>query len=290
MLENLSHTRQRVVISLFIVILLVSIISFSSLPWMKPIVALFVAAIVGTSLWEYYQIAKAKGMLPLVSLGVTAALLYVFSIYAVIEHPPLALLPKVVLAVSFLLLFLYFFITEREPLVNLAITIFGLAYLALPLGLLLKINYFFPEGSNQHGQAWLYFLLLVTKLTDTGGFFVGKYFGKRKLAQHISPKKTIEGAVGGLFFALIASILIPLLANFVNGQTVIQLTFLQSIYLGLGIGILGQIGDLGESLLKRDAGVKDSNHLPGLGGILDMVDSLVFTTPLVYFFMQQQFG
>lgn len=290
MLDNLSHTGQRIVISLIIVTLLVGIISFSQLPFMRPVIALFVASIVGTSLWEYYQIAKAKGMQPLVSLGVTAALIYVFSIYAAIEHPALVYLPKIILAISFLLLFLYFFITEREPLVNLAITIFGLAYLALPLGLILKINYFFPTESSQHGQAWLYYLLFVTKITDTGGFFVGKYMGKHKLAEQISPKKTVEGAIGGLIFALVISILFPPLMNVLNGQTVIDMTLGQSIFLGIGIGVLGQIGDLGESLLKRDAGVKDSNQLPGLGGILDMVDSLVFTTPLVYFFMQLQFG
>ena len=118
-------------------------------------------------------------------------------------------------------------------------------------------------------------MIVVTVMTDVGAYFAGKKFGKKKLAPNLSPGKTIEGAAGGLMLALIAS----LVMYFINSA---HLSFFMAVLLGILFGIVGQAGDLAESLLKRDAGVKDSNGLPGLGGVLDIVDSLLFTAPLTY--------
>lgn len=126
-------------------------------------------------------------------------------------------------------------------------------------------------------------------MTDMGAFFVGKKLGRHQLAAQISPKKTVEGAIGGLVTAVISSALIPPLASWIDSPFALQVTLWQTLILGCLIGILSQIGDLGESLLKRDAGIKDSNQLPGLGGVLDMIDSLVFTLPLGYFFLYTHF-
>jgi phosphatidate cytidylyltransferase len=125
----------------------------------------------------------------------------------------------------------------------------------------------------------------VTKITDVGAYFVGRLWGKTKLSPTLSPKKTVEGAAAGFISAVIASILIHFAGRqFFNSH--FGLSFVESIWLGMLIGVFGQIGDLAESLLKRDAVVKDSNTLPGLGGVLDMVDSLLFTAPIVYFFIR----
>ena len=122
-------------------------------------------------------------------------------------------------------------------------------------------------------------------MTDTGGFFIGKKFGKEKLAPYISPKKTWEGALGGFVAAIFSSIAVVFFASIFDPEA-FGLTLWQSIWLGAGIGICAQIGDLSESLLKRDGGIKDSNQVPGLGGMLDIVDSLVFSAPLVYIFLK----
>ena len=168
---------------------------------------------------------------------------------------------------------------------NLAITLFGIIYLTLPISCALRINYFFPEQAAQDGRLWLAYVLLVTKMTDIGAYFCGKTLGKNKLAPSISPKKTIEGALGGLGAALITSLIFTLLASTL---TIFPMSFLQSIWIGIAMSVLAQLGDLSESLLKRDAGVKDSSHLPGLGGMLDIVDSLIFTLPLMYLLLKME--
>lgn len=289
MLEGLSPTKQRIVIGALVSTLAFLLVYFSYYPIVKPLIFLTIASIVGIALWEFYQITKAKDFEPLVKMGIAASTLYVLAVFLTTFSPKLALLPQIVFFVCFLLIFFRFFFEARQPLLNLAITIFGIVYLALPLSQMIQINYFFPPLGDQQGQLWLFYLILVTKMTDIGGFFIGKKFGKHKLAKYISPKKTIEGSIGGLVLALTTSILFPIIINSYTDRG-IELSLQQSIYLGIGMGVLAQIGDLGESLLKRDAGVKDSNQLPGLGGFLDMVDSLIFTTPLIYFFLQTQYG
>ena len=101
-------------------------------------------------------------------------------------------------------------------------------------------------------------------------------------------KKTWEGALGGLCFAVLTSLLTTLLLVTIDPD-MFKLTLWQSIWVGGALGIIGQCGDLAESLLKRDGGIKDSNRLPGLGGILDTVDSLVFTAPFMYIFLKFYF-
>ncbi len=129
------------------------------------------------------------------------------------------------------------------------------------------------------GAAWIYATFAVTWASDTGAYFAGRAFGKHKMAPLLSPKKTWEGFVGGTIASIAAGIGIVALLG-------MQLTIVQMIVLGvIGAGG-GTLGDLAESLLKRQAGVKDSGNLiPGHGGLLDRVDSLLFTAPLVYYLL-----
>jgi len=130
----------------------------------------------------------------------------------------------------------------------------------------------------EKGKYWVLFLLLVCKGGDGGAYLLGKRFGKHRLIPRISPYKSREGAVAGL----LCSILIALLSNLFF----LKLSYLHSLLLGGICGVLGQIGDLAESLLKRDAEVKDSGRVfSGLGGSLDLIDSLLFTAPVVYFYL-----
>jgi phosphatidate cytidylyltransferase len=132
------------------------------------------------------------------------------------------------------------------------------------------------------GRGWIAYLLVVTKITDIGAYFAGSLWGRRKLAPQISPGKTVEGAIFGLASAVSASYVFHL---FSQGRS-FQLTTLEWVSFGLILGAIGQFGDLSESLLKRDANKKDSNTLPGLGGVLDAVDSLLFNTPILYLYLK----
>jgi phosphatidate cytidylyltransferase len=236
------------------------------------------------ALLEYYHLAVKKNFKPLIFLALGMTTAYVIATYLAIQHARLAALPQFILLGSLLLFFLAFFNRQQSPLVNLAITLFGIIYLTIPLTCGLQINYFFAADSPQDGRYWLAYVLTVTKMTDIGAYFCGKSFGKNKLLPHISPKKTIEGAIGGLAASLLTSLFFHffLLPSF-------SLTIWQSIWMGLTISVLAQLGDLAESILKRDAGVKDSNQLPGLGGALDMTDSLVFTLPFMYLLLKTWF-
>ncbi len=125
-------------------------------------------------------------------------------------------------------------------------------------------------AAHPRGLAWLLTALLITWLSDTGAYMTGRSFGKRPLAPHISPKKTVEGAIGGLIAAAITAIICVLAFGLGLNPGVAAL-------LGIGLSLIGIAGDLTESLIKRQSGVKDSGNLiPGHGGMLDRIDALVF--------------
>lgn len=131
-----------------------------------------------------------------------------------------------------------------------------------------------PNGFN-----FVLLVLVATWSTDTFAYFVGSHFGKRKLARVISPNKSVEGSIGGAAGSILAALIV--------GWAGQQLSVWDCVVLGIGIGIIGQLGDLLESAFKRMTGVKDSGKLiPGHGGILDRLDSLYFTAPLVYYYLK----
>jgi len=131
------------------------------------------------------------------------------------------------------------------------------------------------------GRNWVFFALFATWASDTTAFFIGRRFGRHKLAPNISPGKTWEGSVGGIVGAIIVSILF-----FTPTPFHLPLVYWQAIVLSILVSIFGQIGDLVESLLKRNMGVKDSGRLmPGHGGILDRLDSIIFAGIVVYYYV-----
>jgi len=278
--------KQRLLISSLGIAGLIICIYFSFSPIFKPIFILLNAAFISLALHEYYRLCKLKNYQPPVYLGIGSAIAYVIALSFSFHRIYLSGLPSLVLLFSFLLFFLFYFKRQASSLSNLAVTLFGFVYLVIPLSCILRINYFFPPEASEDGRLWLAFVLITSKMTDVGGYIVGKCFGRTKLAPTISPKKTIEGSLGGAAAALTTSILFALAAPFGETASSYTMTLWQSIWLGLLIGTLAQLGDLAESLLKRDAGVKDSSHLPGLGGVLDIADSLVFTLPLMYLMLE----
>lgn len=154
----------------------------------------------------------------------------------------------------------------------------GIFYIVLLLSYLLLLR------SLEYGSLWLLLLFLAVWLNDTAAYFAGLSFGKRKLYPKVSPKKSIEGFVGGLVGSIAAAVLAKIL--FLH-----QLSLMDSLIIALAVGTLGPLGDLVESMLKRSSSVKDSGSLiPGHGGILDRVDSILFTAPFVYYFVVSRYG
>jgi phosphatidate cytidylyltransferase len=285
-IKRMADLNRRLMVSLVLGIIVASLIAFSTFPFVSLLLMLSVATLAGIGTWEYAQLAVAKGIKPATRWMVLLAVAQVAALYTSLVFVDFPQLPILVLAVAIVLFFLLHFRDSTDALFTIAVEFFGVAYVAAPLSLMLGVLYpIAHQGIPQEGRWWLVYLILVTKITDVGAYFVGRLWGKHKLSPHLSPKKTVEGAVAGFIAAVLASMLIYYSGrHFFDGNFELRLS--ESIWLGMLIGVFGQIGDLAESLLKRDAVVKDSNSLPGLGGVLDMVDSLLFTTPIVYFFIR----
>ncbi len=172
----------------------------------------------------------------------------------------------------------YFMLTrpfpEKARTAEPAWAVLGGAYVVLPVLMLFHIHLFFPEG-----RTWVFFILLVIFSSDTGAFYVGKALGKHKLYEALSPNKTWEGAVGGLLSSLLVAALF--LRIFPVREVGIPI-----LLLAVFLSAAGQIGDLVESMLKRNRGIKDSGKaLPGHGGLLDRVDGLLFGIPIFYAYL-----
>ncbi len=170
-------------------------------------------------------------------------------------------------------------VTER-----LGLTVLALAYVGLLLSFVVQLRFLGPNGA--WGIPALASLIIVVKMCDIGAYTVGRLFGRHKMTPVLSPGKTIEGAIGGLAFACLGSWLAIklLLPAVVTNETASPAPAWGWIVYGLAVGAAGIIGDLAESLLKRDLGRKDSSAwLPGFGGVLDIVDSILLAAPVAYF-------
>lgn len=282
----MADLSSRLTASISVGVCVTILIIFSPMHFVSFLLMFFVAGVSAIGVWEYAQLAIAKKRRPATRLMIAIAILEVIALYISLVFVDLPQLPILVVALGVIAFFINRFKKVIGALNEIAIEFFGIVYVAVPLSLILGVLYPNPHhGSPQEGRWWLLYLIVVTKIADIGAYFVGRLWGKNKLCPSLSPQKTVEGAIAGFIGTVCASVAIHKLAVYMQADW-FHLSFSESIWLGMLIGILGQIGDLAESLLKRDAVVKDSNTLPGLGGVLDMVDSLLFTTPVVYFFLQ----
>jgi phosphatidate cytidylyltransferase len=174
---------------------------------------------------------------------------------------------------------------DDEPLRTMAYTLFGLLYVLWLFNFITKILYLTPRGVDGivTGQFYVLYLIAVTKFSDMGAYLTGSAIGRHLMSPHISAKKTWEGFFGALVFALVCSLALFKLMP----RQLSMLTWTHATMLGLLLGFAAIIGDLAESIIKRSTGVKDSgNLLPGIGGALDLIDSLLFTAPLLFFYLR----
>ncbi len=283
MSKKLADLYKRAFVSFVTILVIGSLIWFSTNPVMAWILVSCVCLMTAAAVWEYANLVKLKGFAFSSLLMIVVALCLVISFYLVQKGLDFPDLPVLVLALGAGAFFITHFTDTEDALVHIAVEFFGVCYVAIPMSFMLGI--LFQMGSVQDGRWWLFYLIAVTKVTDIGAYFVGRLWGKRRLAPHLSPRKTVEGALAGFICAILTSLGLAYLGTNTIGPT-FHLSVYHALLLGILMGIFGQIGDLSESLLKRDAAVKDSNKLPGFGGVLDMIDSLIFTAPIVYFFLK----
>jgi len=226
-------------------------------------------AVIGLGLVEFYRMLDGKGFPCAKWIGVPVGVVLPVAFYGGGPVTQAAAAAIVVLTVS---MGLFMRQDLAISLQSAAYTLLGVFYVSWLLSHVLWLRLL------AEGQYYVFYVFLVVWLGDAVALYVGTLLGRHPLAPSISPRKTVEGAIGGLLGSLSGALLgkLLLLGHF---------TMLQSLVSGGMLAVLGQLGDLSESLLKRGAGVKDSAHLiPGHGGILDKVDGILFSAPAMYYY------
>ena len=259
--------KKRVITALLgISILIVAVWFDQPLPWFTVLAAIWGLLAV----LEFYKLVNMAKVPPLTYFGLIWSLLFILSPHFNYNFlAPLLLISAIVLSLIWLLLHR----RRKVVFISWAWTVGGIIY----IGWLL--SYFVALRGLDDGRDWVFLALFTTFASDTTAFFVGRALGKHHLAPHISPGKTWEGAFAGVLGAIIVSLL---LVNLLS----LPLGYGGATLMGLLISVFGQLGDLVESLFKRNMGVKDSGKLiPGHGGFLDRIDSVLFAGIVVYYYV-----
>lgn len=249
--------------------------------------AILFLAVLGTR--EAYGLAEARGWRPFQLPGLVAAAILILAAGALGSYQawaPVALAVIVVLVPGTLAGAVFRRGPTGDPLLAVGTTLLGLAYAAIPMAFAVFLRELPEQMAEAPVTGWaathlLLFPLVVTWLGDTFAYFTGKHLGQRKLIPSVSPNKTVAGSVGGIAGSALGAVLLAFL--FLGPEAVHTLPLLVAALLGVVLGAVAQVGDLAESVLKREAGVKDSGMLlPGHGGVLDRFDAIYFTLPLTY--------
>jgi phosphatidate cytidylyltransferase len=248
--------------------------------------ATLLAAIAAAGAWEFYRLAAHTGARPLVRSGIVVAAVVPLAVHAhflrVFTVPTTV---GVLVALAWLGVAVWRRGVDGRPMLAVAATLLGVAYVAVPISYAYALRYFDYAVGRAGGTAVLMLPVLATWASDIGGYAAGRTLGRRRLIPSVSPGKTVEGSVGAIVAAAgvtagYAAWVLPRVAQlgFAPGR---------ALLFGVLVSVVAQLGDLVESLLKRDAGVKDSSALiPGHGGVLDRVDSLLFVLPTSYLLLR----
>ena len=237
--------------------------------------------------WEFYLAQVEKGHKVFKGSGLfCGALIFLTSWYFLIQNPAQArLMPfgeEAVLVFAILGAFIRLVVQPRRgpaPITTAALTILGLMYAPFLFNFVAAL--LFMPGDPGVNRFLLIYLLAVTKFSDVGAYVVGSLIGRHKMIPSVSPGKTWEGFAGAMLVSLLISM--AMVRWMGNGA----LSFASSVVLGLLLPLISVLGDLAESIIKRDASIKDSGRtIPGIGGALDLIDSILFTAPVLYFYLQ----
>lgn len=271
--------QKRFLTSIFLIVGVTATILYAPKPFFMGMGTLLVII----ALKEFYAMMDDRGLRPLLFFGTFSGVVLYNMQFVVIQYPWLEKSMDLSSITVFMIVFGTFFTVlsrfGKVPLIAcISTTLTGIFYVAWLFSYIVKIRYFEAVQGN-----WLLlFFILVTKSTDMAAYCIGKLMGKTKLIPAVSPNKTLEGAIGGM----IGSLLIGIAFYEIWRVNLAPLQLTDIVILCIVLGFFSQIGDILESALKRDAGVKDSGIIiPGMGGVLDVMDSLLITAPIMYFYM-----
>lgn len=267
----LGNTATRIIVALIAIPIILVACIYGEIPFL-----IFVTGISVISFWEFSQMVKNKNAHVNLVVGLIAILFIVLNAYfSFVDFSILTV------SIAVILLLVELFRNKDSAIINVGSTLLGVFYLGLFSSTIVLIREYFSESELLYTEGGFLIISIMVSIwvCDSAAFFIGTAFGKHKLFPRVSPNKSWEGAITGFVFAVITMV--------VAKATVIdQLTLTSSVIIGIIVGIIGQLGDLVESLVKRDAGVKDSSAIiPGHGGIFDRFDSLLLTAPVVYLYL-----
>lgn len=268
---------KRSLVALFGIPLLLFVIYYGGIYF-----AITLAIISTIALWEFYTMVANKGAVTEKKWGLLFNLIFWALLYFSLNSSnisKLAIISVLILLIGSLTIQL--FSKNQNAIINIATTWGGLIYVNLffsSLYLIREFDSYFGNTINFNPEFLVFSFILAIWICDTAAYFIGSKFGKNKLLPAVSPKKSWEGAIAGFIGALLTIVIFNLVTN--------NFDLIHSIIFGVIVGIGGQIGDLAESQLKRDAQVKDSSSiLPGHGGFLDRFDSVMFVSPLILIYL-----
>ncbi|MFC1559693.1 phosphatidate cytidylyltransferase [Candidatus Margulisiibacteriota bacterium] len=232
-----------------------------------------VASLALFSLNEFYNLMSKKGIKPSFFVGNAVTLFFMWFASFTLKHPHWEPYVIGILTAGIIVAFSSsIFVKKTEnTIVDISITLLGILYVGWMFSYLTLVRELTPHG------AYLFFLMIAIWANDIAAYLIGSKIGRIKLSPFISPKKTVEGAIAGFIVCIIAA---GIFSQFIG------MNLTHALILGVIVGIMGQVSDLVESLIKRDAGVKDSSSiLPGHGGFLDRMDSFILTAPIMFYYI-----
>ncbi len=274
---------KRTISSLLLIAILIITIAFSK-GSMAFAVLLFSNIIVAFGLFDFMYITNRNGSKLLRTYGVVAGVvLNTVLFFSCFFNRPVNDLLVAATVVILAGMFLIQLIRQdvRLSIHGICTTITGILYVVWLFSFLLRINYM----QDLDGRWLICVVLFITKSGDIFAYLIGSNFGKHKLIAKISPGKTVEGSIGGIIGSLVVALII------VRITPVPEIMVRDAWILGLVLGFFSQLGDLAESMIKRNGDVKDSGeYIPGMGGVLDLLDSILFTAPIMYYYMRYSVG
>ena len=266
----MNNRTTRILVAVITIPILLGLSYLGGIPFL-----LFVLLIGIGSYYEFAEMIKNKGDNVNQTIGVLSVAFLIVNVFYHIAELQLLIFSLV------LILFIFeLFRNKGSAIRNIGSTLLGIFYIGLFSSSVVGIREFYSNSLHYNNGGLIIISIFITLwATDSAAYFLGSAFGKHKLFPRVSPNKSWEGAIAGFIFAIVTMVVLnTILLSFIS--------FTDALVIGFIIGLFGQIGDLIESLLKRDAGVKDSSNLiPGHGGVLDRFDSLFFSAPLIFLYI-----
>lgn len=239
----------------------------------KYIIDIFISIVAMRCIYELFNAFKHKGLHPIEPLGYIAAFLICF--LHIVPEINIAKLIGLIILITILISFVLMIFKKKHDIIDVTITYFSISYVVIFLAFVSLLC-----NNVENGEWLIWYIFLASWMTDVFAYLTGRAIGKHHFTD-ISPKKTIEGCIGGIIGAVVSIAIYTILINkYLN----LNINCLIIIIAGAFLSMLSQIGDLAASAIKRYVGIKDySNLIPGHGGMLDRIDSLIFVAPFVYF-------